>query len=639
MKKYFTLGFFFYRFFLSALVTLWASAAMGQSPQNFTVNQDADAITTTVDRLGRGINYSTSGYYRLHFGRPGSGQTAKVPVLVDFQYNPGGGSTYLTYKAMPKTVSTPYTRVVINRVIPNGSPNAEINNPNRFSGFFENTNLSGNVSGTGTEASPINVYFRAEYVETLEDLINSYVINRGVDNIFGNRSDQNTHNNVERVDLILDEGVEVPYGIPLGYIGILLMERAGNDSYKVAAITGLNPDGTVASLRPLVSRMSSGFGGTAYPANTTVFQNSNDPAGDQDIRPHQNLGSQTVSGDFITLQALGVSPGDMLYGISVFPADVNDGHDLIGLTDVPTDTDGNSANGGLDFMGGGGWFFADHLVSASVNGRVYHDQDALHNGQIDGTGIGVVGSQSLYAYFVQDSDNTVLARTIVAPDGSFDFPVVFLEQATGYSVLISTVETGGTTAPIAADLPAGWIATGDGYGIGNQAGTGIEPGSPDLSIPLSFDPDSPHITDIRFGVQQGADLDIEKQVDKPTPYVGEVVTFTIIATNGGAGDADSVTITDLVPSGYQIGTVNEGGVDDGAGTITWFIPLLVSGDSATVSFTALVLETGAYENRATIESSVTHDPDTSNNEDTVSVSVCAAGGDQVPLLNNRISNQ
>ncbi|WP_139785138.1 T9SS type A sorting domain-containing protein [Parabacteroides sp. Marseille-P3160] len=477
------------RFFFFFTILGWCSEGWTQTPSGFGIRYENAQYTEIVNRQGYGNNYPTGNTYTLRFGRNSNNTQATHPILVDFTYNG------LTYKAMPKTDPTrPYTRIVINRKPANG-----ITNLNKFTGFFEKSGVQNNIH-----------YFKAEYIDNLEDLINSYVLNRGVDNIFSN-NDGMTRNNVERVDLILDGGIVVPAGIPLDRVGMLLMERNGNDNYKVAVITELDETSKVSGLGNLIARLKTNFGQTTLNVTSTVFQKGNN-SGDNDIKPDQDLDSQTIAGDFITLSKLGVTAGQIIYGISIFPDDVDANNDLIGLTNVPTTTNGTA--GGLDFMGGGGFFIESNTISASLEGRVYHDTNVF-DGVIDGIGIGTLNSSNLYAYII-DQNERIVARQLVANDGTFKFPVILLGKDTEYQLLISTQNVSGSTPPTGASLPAAWIMIADGYGTGNAMGTGIEATRPNanLAIPIKYaNADSPHITDVRFGLSKNYWMGTETSTD------------------------------------------------------------------------------------------------------------------------------
>jgi len=107
-----------------------------------------------------------------------------------------------------------------------------------------------------------------------------------------------------------------------------------------------------------------------------------------------------------------------------------------------------------------------------------------------------------------------------------------------------------------------------------------------------------------------ADLSLTKSVSDPTPRVNDVVTYTVRVTNSGPAAATNVVVEDRLPSGLAFvaftggtpGTVN-------AQTLTWTIPTLASGQTATFTFTARVTAAGSYENVAEVTRSDQDDPD------------------------------
>ncbi|WP_394750899.1 PKD domain-containing protein [Spongiimicrobium salis] len=115
-----------------------------------------------------------------------------------------------------------------------------------------------------------------------------------------------------------------------------------------------------------------------------------------------------------------------------------------------------------------------------------------------------------------------------------------------------------------------------------------------------------------------ADLRLRKSVAPTDASVGETVTFSLQVRNFGPDTATGVEITDIVPPGYTIGTINDGGVQNG-NEIKWSGLTLNSGNT-TVSFEATVNpptgSTNEYLNTAQITASDVLDPDsTPNNED------------------------
>ncbi len=110
------------------------------------------------------------------------------------------------------------------------------------------------------------------------------------------------------------------------------------------------------------------------------------------------------------------------------------------------------------------------------------------------------------------------------------------------------------------------------------------------------------------------DLSVTKTVSNATPTMGNVVTFTITVSNAaGLSDATGVSITDVVPSGYNnITAISNGGTAVG-NTITWSGLTIPSGSSVALTFNATVLTTGIYVNMAQVSAATETDIDSTPN--------------------------
>ena len=131
-----------------------------------------------------------------------------------------------------------------------------------------------------------------------------------------------------------------------------------------------------------------------------------------------------------------------------------------------------------------------------------------------------------------------------------------------------------------------------------------------------FDPDSvpaddagPDDLDTAVVTPQLADLELTKDVDDPTPGLGDTVTFTLSLTNRGPDTATTVTVTDLLPPGttYVAATPSVGTYTPATGA--WSLASLASGATATLALATTVDVTGDLTNTAEVTAVDQADPD------------------------------
>ena len=118
--------------------------------------------------------------------------------------------------------------------------------------------------------------------------------------------------------------------------------------------------------------------------------------------------------------------------------------------------------------------------------------------------------------------------------------------------------------------------------------------------------------------EKTADLALQKEVNNPTPEIGEEVTFTITVRNDGPDDAD-YAVKDIIPSGFSnITDINRGGRLNG-NVITWRRQWIGANDEHTFIFKATVnipaCTPNEYKNIAQIKRSNRADPDSTPNND------------------------
>ncbi len=150
----------------------------------------------------------------------------------------------------------------------------------------------------------------------------------------------------------------------------------------------------------------------------------------------------------------------------------------------------------------------------SVSGNLFNDANALADNLVNGSGLGVITGMAVYAYLV-DANGKVAYRTTLAAGGAFSFPSVDIQ--TNFTLRLSTTSLNvGDNGPAGADLPAGWLPTGDSYGVNNNAGIGNSAFSPVVAIAVNTG--TSNITGVNFGIERLPDSDDKFQnYTKNTP--------------------------------------------------------------------------------------------------------------------------
>jgi|GEM_PF-5982308 len=485
---------------------------VSESKTNYTINGFS---TSTAAR-----NYQTSRNYNLRFAQTNATTNGLNRVVKSFEV---AGETYSLHSSASMDAK-PYKKAVINRA----------SGENKVTSLFE-------VPSEPSTAEGSYIYLLPDYVETMEELINSFIINRGTDNLLVRGSTSSTSNNITRIDLILDEPVPVPLTEEgREKTGFLLMERGGNDRFKVAAITNVTggEDPVASGFGSLVPVAASAWGTTGQSIQSVVMAKT---ASDADLRPSQYIPAQALTGVFITLGDLGTPVGDTVYGISLVA------YNATSATSFP-ETAGD-ADGGIDFMAGGGIF----TRAFDIEGTIWGDAngDAIRQaGSEDGV------SNGLWVSLVDASGN-VLTNAQVNPDGTYSMSVAESKiGATTYSIILTNTEKHEGEILTDADEPANdYVYTGTNFN--DVADTTNETGKLELGTITES------IAGADFGINkrpQAAELFTD--IEDPSP--GDIILL-----DGAGGNPPLMSGSDAEDGTYE---GSAGSVHDPRGVVIRALP-------------------------------------------------------------------
>lgn len=132
-------------------------------------------------------------------------------------------------------------------------------------------------------------------------------------------------------------------------------------------------------------------------------------------------------------------------------------------------------------------------------------------------------------------------------------------------------------------------------------------------------------------LSEGADMSVVKTVSTSTPVVGQAINFTLTVKNRGPVNASGVLVSDLLPSGFTLISVNPAVGSYTSSTGKWVIGTLATDSTTTMEITAIVNDSGNYTNKAVV-SAEQSDPDPLNNTSAISVTICKAGS-STPFFN------
>ena len=176
-------------------------------------------------------------------------------------------------------------------------------------------------------------------VNNMADTFSHGFYNVGSDNVFDNSTSSQNKNNIERVDVVFDNGYLVN-SADNQYVTV--GERGKNNFIDIAIITSIDGSGTPTAFST-VYRVTTASMTTIEKLPSTVLRKE---ITDTNFRPSTAL-NQDVAIRAVKMSDFGIANGTTIYGYSILPPDYNTGN-ILDWTTYPTNT--NSSLGGLDLV-------------------------------------------------------------------------------------------------------------------------------------------------------------------------------------------------------------------------------------------------------------------------------------------------
>lgn len=134
--------------------------------------------------------------------------------------------------------------------------------------------------------------------QTQGDILGNSLVTEGSDNTFANAANVINNNNIERISFMRTRAIITPDPTRAG---LTVIERGGNDPFKLAAVTAVNGSGTPTAWLPIVNVPANTWGTIRANVASTVMVKG---PGDAQYRPSDRTGPQSLSGVYVSLDDL-----------------------------------------------------------------------------------------------------------------------------------------------------------------------------------------------------------------------------------------------------------------------------------------------------------------------------------------------
>lgn len=213
-----------------------------------------------------------------------------------------------------------------------------------------------------------------ESICDVRQMVSNNILNVKPLDVFTNAGSRpDSINNIERIDFITENGIAT--GLrpeQLQVSGVAVMEKAGNNALKLAAITSLDSNGVPNEYGALVQvNPSFGDANSIRYGMTRVeipfHYLSNDLGNNPGNVVFRSAVRESIGLAFVSQQDLGLRTGQIYFGFSVFAADVDASHQLTNPAGFPRDTrPDNLGPGDADFSAASA-FLASNNAPAAVD--------------------------------------------------------------------------------------------------------------------------------------------------------------------------------------------------------------------------------------------------------------------------------
>lgn len=167
------------------------------------------------------------------------------------------------------------------------------------------------------------------------------------------------------------------------------------------------------------------------------------------------------------------------------------------------------------------------ITAMTIKGTVYDDANGMTDNTVNGTGIGKLGTDQLYAYL--SYNGTIIDKVAVATDGTYAF--ITANPSTNYIVAVTKDNSKNVNDALSAlnmNLTSGWVNTGSTYGTPNLAGTGNTAAPYNGQVAVSISSDNTNITGVNFGMDK---IPVVNNMTFNIPTPAPHSTKTLTATN------------------------------------------------------------------------------------------------------------